>query len=593
MRRFRPYFHYLTAVRGPIGAAIFYTFIFALTSGAGVPALIKYVFPPIFERDPLIAPLALSTVALIAAAIPFAFLLRAWSGYRSGYYTELAGVHLLESIRLDYFRKLQRLPLSFLQSKASGDLLSRGLADTTQLQIALKLLASDGIKQPLQLLAAIGFLISQAFTEQGVGTVLIALAAIPLTVLPIRYVGRKVIRRAAHLQHQLGSVTALFAENLSAAREVRAFGLEEREAARFGASSRELLTTQMKIAKYAQALTPAIEFVSAVGIAATLVFAYSRNVELEVFAAVVAALFLCYEPIKKLGTLNNEMKRGTAALDRLEAVLHEPETITDPPQPATVGRVRGDVAFDHVSFAYQSDLPVLRDVSVVVPAGTVCALVGPSGAGKTTFANLVPRFYEVASGQVTIDAIDIRAMRLGDLRRNIAVVSQEPVLFNDSIYNNILIGRPEATQAEVEQAARNAFAHDFVAGLPNGYATTVGERGAALSGGQRQRVALARAFLRNAPILILDEATSALDSDSEAAVQAALKQLMAGKTVLIIAHRFSTIRDATKILVFNRGQVVATGNHAELYAANPLYKSLFDQQQGPLAETPALRSAVA
>jgi len=588
MRRFRPYFRYLVEVRGPIATAVFYTLIFAITSGAGVPALIKYVFPPIFDRD-LALPLA--TVVTIAAAIPLAFLLRAWSGYRSGYFTELAGVHILESIRLDYFRKLQVLPLSFLQSRASGDLISRGLADTAQLQTALKLLASDGVKQPAQLLAALGFLISQAFTEQGVGTVLVALAAIPLTVLPIRYVGRKVIKRAAHLQHQLGSVTSHFSENLSAAREVRAFGLEAHETSRFAAACRELVTTQMKIAKYAQGLTPAIEFVSALGIAATLVFAYRHGVELKVFASVVTALFLCYEPIKKLGSLNNEMKRGTAALDRLETVLHEPVSIADPATPAVVSRLRGDLAFDRVSFAYKSGSPVLRSVSVTVPAGTVCALVGPSGAGKTTFANLVPRFFEVSDGQVTIDAIDIRSMRLADLRRNIAIVAQEPVLFNDTIRTNIQIGRADATREEIETAARNAFAHDFIVSLPQGYETNVGERGVALSGGQRQRIALARAFLRNAPILILDEATSALDSDSEAAVQAALKKLMAGKTVLIIAHRFSTIRDATRILVFNHGQIAAAGSHAELYGASPLYKSLFDQQHGTASIPPVPTTA--
>ena len=206
--------------------------------------------------------------------------------------------------------------------------------------------------------------------------------------------------------------------------------------------------------------------------------------------------------------------------------------------------------------------------------------MGPSGAGKSTFANLVPRFYDASNGTVSIDGIDTRSMRLADLRRNIAVVSQEPVLFNDTIYNNLLLGRADATRAEVEQAARAAFAHDFIEQLEGGqgYATVVGERGGRLSGGQKQRIALARAFLRNAPILILDEATSALDSDSEAAIQLALKHLVVGKTVLIIAHRFSTIRDATKILVFDRGEIVATGSHTELYASNPLYRSLYDRQ---------------
>jgi subfamily B ATP-binding cassette protein MsbA len=435
----------------------------------------------------------------------------------------------------------------------------------------------------MQLLAALGFLVWQATAEHGVGVVLIAIACVPLAVLPIRYVGRKVLKRATQMQAQLGGVTAHFSENLAAAREVRAFSLELHEESRFAAACRALITSQMKIVKYAQALTPAIELISAVGIAATLVFAFVNGVKLDVFAAVVGALYLCYEPIKKIGSLNSEMKRATAALDRLEVVLNEPITIADPANPVEVGRLQGDVAFDHVSFAYKSDAPVLRDVTVTIPAGTVCALVGPSGAGKSTFANLVPRFYEVAAGHLTIDAIDVRAMRLADLRRNIAIVSQEPVLFNDTIAANILLGRSDATREELEAAARDAFAHDFILSLPHGYDTIVGERGGALSGGQRQRVALARAFLRNAPVLILDEATSALDSDSEAAVQLALKKLMAGKTVLIIAHRFSTIRDATKILVFDRGEIVATGTHAELYQRSALYRSLYDRQAGNAA----------
>ncbi len=412
---------------------------------------------------------------------------------------------------------------------------------------------------------------------------LVCLAAVPLTVFPVRYVGRKVIRRAAQVQGQLGGVSSLFSENLSAAREVRAFGLERRETNRFADACRALITSQMKIVKYSQALTPAIEVISAAGIAVTLVYAYRGGLGLETFIALITALYGSYEPVKKLGALSNELRRGTAALDRLEVVLKEPVTVADPADPVAIGRLRGAVSFRGVGFAYQPGNPVLEDVSVEIPAGTVCALVGPSGAGKSSFANLVPRFHDVGTGNVLIDGIDVRAMRLTDLRRNIAVVPQDPVLFNDSVLANILLGREGASREEVERAARDAFAHDFINALPQGYDTRVGERGAALSGGQRQRIALARAFLRDAPILILDEATSALDGESEAAIQAALRKLMAGKTVLIIAHRFSTIRDATRILVFDGGRLAGVGTHAELHAGNPLYRSLHDRQAGGAA----------
>jgi subfamily B ATP-binding cassette protein MsbA len=398
-------------------------------------------------------------------------------------------------------------------------------------------------------------------------------------VLPIRYVGKKLIKRAGKIQAELGAVTNIFSENLSATKEVRAFSLEAREVARFTAVSQVLIRAQMKFTKYEKALTPLIEIVSAVGISITLLYAYKIRLDQDTFTTLIMAIYASYEPIKKLGGLNNDMKRGLGSLDRLEAVLHAPETITDAPDAIAYPRAIGELAFETVSFAYQSDEPVLQKVAVRIPAGTVCALVGPSGAGKSTFANLVPRFFDPVDGRVTLDGHDLRALRLADLRRNIAIVSQDPVLFNDTIFNNLLIARPEATVADVEAAARAAYAHDFIRGFPEGYATMVGERGARLSGGQKQRLALARAFLRNAPLLILDEATSALDSESEAAIQQALKQLVVGKTVLIIAHRFSTIRDATMILVFDRGEVVATGNHAELYQANPLYRSLYDRQR--------------
>ena len=577
-RRFRPYFRYLRSNRATLTAAVFYGLLFGATNGLGLPLLIKYVFPVIFDRSGG-RHMPMADVALIAATVPMLFLLRAVSSFLNSYYVQLTGVRILEGVRLDYFRKLQVLPLSFLQRESSGDLLSRGIADSAQLQSTLTLIANDGVKQPMALFGALGFLIWQAFTTDGALTVLVCLAIVPLTVLPVHYVGKKVVKRAQQVQDQLGDVSSQLNENLSAAREVRAFGLEQRETERFGRATSQLIIAQMKIVKYAQALTPAIELLSAVGIAATLIFAYHAGVKLETFLAIITALYLCYEPIKKLGYLNSEINRGAASLSRLEYILDEPVTITDPASPATVKRLRGDIAFHDVTFAY-GETPALRHITAAIPAGTVCALVGPSGAGKSTFANLVPRFFEVAAGGVTIDGIDVRQMRLADLRRNIALVSQEPVLFNDTIFNNLLLGDTTASREAVLSAACNAHAHEFIVNLPQGYDTVVGERGALLSGGQKQRIAIARAFLRSAPILILDEATSALDSESEAAVQDALRLLVTGRTVLIIAHRFSTIRDASMILVFDQGKIVASGDHASLHAGNALYKSLYDRQAG-------------
>ncbi|HEY5228828.1 MAG TPA: ABC transporter ATP-binding protein, partial [Opitutaceae bacterium] len=478
-----------------------------------------------------------------------------------------------------YFRKLQLLPLSFLQRQTTGDLISRGLADTNQLQSSLTAVANDGVKQPATLIGALITVAWISYHQNGSALTMASLAIVPICVFPVRYIGKKLVKRAYQMQTQLGSLTNTLNENLSAAKEVRAFGLQDRQARMFANETSALISVQLKVAKYSLALAPSIEIVSAFGIAIVFVYAYLGHVGLNAFLPIITALFFSYDAIKRLGAINNEVKRGEAALNRLEVVFNEPVTIQDPPHPANIGRAKGDISFSDVTFSYKAEEPVLRGVSIDIPQGTVCALVGPSGAGKTTFANLVPRFFDVETGRVSIDSIDIRQMRLGDLRRNIAIVSQDPVLFNDTVYNNLLLGRLDATPEEVKAAARDAHADEFISAFPQGYDTVVGERGARLSGGQKQRLAVARAFLRNAPILILDEATSALDSQSEQMIQDALRKLVVGKTVLIIAHRFSTIRDASLILVFDQGSIVAQGNHGQLYADNGLYRELYDRQR--------------
>lgn len=577
MRRFVPYFKFLKPVLRPLIAAIVCGLIYGAANGAGLPLMAKNVFPKIFGAD---AP-PLDTVQLIGVALwlPCVFTIRGVAGYVNSYLIQYSGVRILEALRLEYFTKLQLLPLSFFSRKSSGDLIARGLGDTNQLQNTLVVISNEIIKQPATLLGALGYLGYLAFTENGVILVLLTLAIIPMCVFPIRYVGRKMVEKARQLQWQTGSITDRFTENLAATREVRAFGLEQMEVNRFQALSRAMLRAQMKVVKYQQALAPTIEIISAIGMSMTFVYAYRIHIPLESFLAIIAALVVCYDPIKKLGALSNEIRRGEVSLERLEEVLNEPLGISDPENPVPVDRLNGDIAFRDVTFSYKAGEPVLRDVSIRIPTGTVCALVGPSGAGKSTFASLVPRFHDIDGGRLSIDDIDVRDMKLADLRRNIAIVSQDPVLFNDTIYNNLLYGRLDATGEEVERAARDAFAHDFIQSLPNGYDSLAGERGSNLSGGQKQRIALARAFLRQAPILILDEATSALDSESEAYVQKALKKLMSGKTVLIIAHRFSTIRDASMILVFQEARIVAHGSHSALYESSPLYKALYDRQQ--------------
>jgi ATP-binding cassette, subfamily B, bacterial MsbA len=578
MKRFLPYLKYLRGHRTYLVFALVCGAISGLVFGRGLPVVINSVFPRIFTDGPRTLP-AIEIIGY-ALLIPLIFLIRAVTQFLNNYFMSRCGIGVLEAIRVELYRKLQYLPLSYLGKNRTGDLLSRLTADTQVVQQTITSSASDLVIQPLTLVGAMSFLATIAFRYDGALMFLGSLAIIPVCVLPVRYVGKKLLKRADENQRLLGDISDLANQNLMAAREVRAFGLEEKEVDIFQRTTRRLFLVQMKVVKYSQVLSPSIEVIASLGIAFSLFYAYRAGLSLAVFTSILTALFACYEPVKKLGALHSQFTRGTASLNRIEEVLHEPVTITDPAAPVYVGRLRGDIAFGGVSFAYQSGEPVLHGLRVAIPAGTVCALVGPSGAGKTTFANLVPRFYEATAGSVSIDGHDVRAMKLADLRRNIAVVSQDPVLFNDTIYNNLLLGRTDATRDEVIAAALDAHADDFIRTLPNGYETVVGERGSLLSGGQKQRLALARAFLRNAPILILDEATSALDSQSEQFIQEALQKLVVGKTVLIIAHRFSTIRDASMILVFDRGQIAATGTHAQLYAANPLYKSLYDRQSG-------------
>ncbi len=617
MKRFLPYLRYLKGRRVALALALLCGAVSGLVYGYGLPKVINEVFPKIFTDDTgqpattaLLkpsAPPATGTTALAptpaeqlaakeriragrtlstreivgyALLIPLIFLLRAVSGFLNNYLMSYCGIGVLEALRVELYRRLQHLPLSYFGRNRTGDLLSRLTSDTQVVQQTITSSASDLVIQPVTLVGAIYFLAVTSLKNDGVGLFLASLAVVPVCVFPVRFIGKKLLRRAEENQRLLGDISDLASQNFSAAREVRAFGLEEREIGIFQATTRRLFRIQLKVVKYSQVLSPSIEVIASLGIAFSLYYAYYTGLTLSVFVSILGALFVCYEPMKKLGGLHGQLTKGAASLNRIEEILQATVSIADPAAPVAVTSLRGELAFDHVTFAYQNGAPVLRDVSVSIPAGTICALVGPSGAGKSTFANLVPRFYDTTGGTVSIDGIDTRALRLADLRRHIAVVSQEPVLFNDTIFNNLLIGRADATRVEVEQAARDAFAHDFITALPQGYHTKVGERGALVSGGQRQRLALARAFLRNAPVLILDEATSALDSESEAAIQLALKQLVVGKTVLIIAHRFSTIRDATKILVFDQGQIVADGTHAELHAGNALYRSLYDRQQG-------------
>lgn len=580
LKRFGPYFKYLKPVRTQFGLGLFFGLVYAASSGFGLPFIIKYLVPLVTKPEKPEPSILLGILVLI----PVVFFFRAMGSFLNAYFIAYSGMYVLEQLRRLVFDQIQSLPLGFFQKNKVGDLMSRILGDTGQLQTAIVKVVDSLIKEPATLIAAAGFLIWLSFKEQDVTFILIALASVPLCVLPIKFIGKRILSKARKAQEQAGQLNHVLNENLSATREVRAYNLEKRESDRFANACAQLLKLNLKVVKYDKILTPLIELVTSIAIVFALYAAIQRGISEASLAAILTALYMCYQPVKKLGGVNNTIRKAEASLDRLEFVLHAEDTVPEAENPIKPASLRGAIAFEEVSFSYGEEVALSR-VSVTINEGEVIALVGPSGAGKTTFANLVPRFYDASAGSITIDGLKISDIYKADLRRQIALVSQDATLFSDTIANNIRLGKPDASDDEIRRAAKMAYAHEFIEELENGYETAVGERGSRLSGGQRQRISIARAFLKNAPMIILDEPTSALDAESEHKIQAALEELAKGRTVLIIAHRFSTIQHADRILVFDSGEIVASGTHHELYASNNLYKSLYDKQSSTALES--------
>ena len=573
LKRFGPYFSYLKPVRKQFAQGLGFGLISAAASGAGLPFIIQYLVPLVTSDD---KPEGMALILLLLS-IPLAFSLRALGGFLNAYYMAYAGMHVLERLRIMVFEKIQHLPLAFFHKNNVGDLMSRVMGDTGQLQTALVKVVNSLVKEPATLVSAVGFLIYLTISESEVAFMLIALATVPACVLPIRAIGSRILKKAKLAQNQAGELNNVLNENLSAVREVRAYSLETREIDRFSAAARKLFKLTLKTVKYDKALSPLIELTTAFALCFSLYVAVQKDIQPEIIASILTALYMCYEPIKKLGAVSNTIRQAQASLDRLEYVLHSEDTVPETESPKALGKISGQIHFDNVTFRYAEEA-ALKSVNVTINAGEAIALIGPSGAGKTTFANLVPRFYDAVEGNVRIDGIDVRELDKHELRAQIALVSQESLLFSDTIANNIRLSKPDASLDEIHAAARMANAHDFIEAFEDGYDTLVGERGSRLSGGQRQRIAIARAFLKDAPIIILDEPTSALDAESEHNIQAALETLAKGRTVLIIAHRFSTIQHADRIFVFEDGHIIAQGPHRELYQSNELYTSLYDKQ---------------
>ncbi len=565
-------------------------FLTAATSGLGIPMMVKYIFPMVFRSSeepellamwPSLADLDPTVLLLLScASLPVMFLLRGVAMWLNAVLVSLMGIRVLESLRMDVFDRVQALPIAFLEKRAKGDLISRIVADTQNVNNILTQVANDLVKQPITTVCALSAFI-WLLLSKGQGLLFLAnIVFIALAAWPIIVFGKRISGKAKRAQEGLGSLNAIVQQNLETQREVRAYAMEERQIRDFETVSDAYCRNYVKLVKYQKAIIPVMELITSLALAFLLVRGRLCGMTLTDFLALAAALFFAFDSMKRAGTAFNRFNEAQGSLARLDEILREPDTMPDPENPVKLpARVKGEIVFRDVSFAYEEGgQKALRHVNVRIPAGQVVGLVGPSGAGKTTFASLIPRFYDVTEGAVEIDGVDVRAVTKHDLREQMALVGQQALLFSGTIRENIALGDASATPERIQEAADAAAVTPFIASQPDGMETKLGDGGSGLSGGQRQRVAIARAFVKDAPILILDEATASLDAESEREIQQELDTLAQGRTTLIVAHRFSTLRNAQRILVFDHGNLIADGPHEELYETCPLYKELYDRQ---------------
>jgi subfamily B ATP-binding cassette protein MsbA len=589
LKPFLPYYKYLKPVRWKFALGVLFGVIFSVSSGLGLPIMAETVFPVLFG-SPDKAPGWLKVIVerwfgndtqggfliLCCMFLPLMMGVRAVSAVGNGYFMTYSGIYVVQAIQIAVFEKVQAMPMAFFQKYKTGELIASIMGYPAQIKGVIVDMSNDLVKQPLTLLSACSFLIYKSFVSESFFVSIIGLLSVPALVFPIRRIGIYVAKRSQQLVAQGEDLNSATIESVQSPLEIRAYNLETSQVKRFVDRLKDIFRLSMKSTRMNLLISPSIEFVSACGIGLSLYLGVKSGMSQGEFLALIMALYMAYSPIKKLGNIHGQLKALEAPLNRLESVLAEPDTVPEPTDPVTMAKpARGEIAFRDVHFDYHEGKPVLHDVSVTINAGESVGLVGKSGAGKSSFVNLIPRFYDVSSGTIEIDGVDIRKLRLKDLREQIAYVPQMPMLFNASVADNIRVGKADATDAEILTAAEQANALEFVESLPNGFDTVLSERGNSLSGGQRQRIAIARAFLKDAPILILDEATSALDNQSDQLIQEALVRLAEDRTTLIIAHRMGTLKDVSRRLYFEGGKIAGDGLHSELCNLNLGYIELF------------------
>ena len=519
----------------------------------------------------------LSVLYLILIVMPVALIMRGIFEFLQSYIMSDVGQKVIRDVRDLVYEKIQRLSLDYFTNKRSGELISRITNDVKLIENAVSYGLTDLVYQSFQVIsfAVMAFVINWRFA-------LISIVVLPMVAVPMVIVGKILRKLSKQSQEKMADINSLLVETFMGIRIVKAFCMEANEISKFKAQNQAYYKIAMKSIKRMLVLGIVTELIG-VGAALFIVYYGGRQVlegslSFGIFALFMAALLSLIKPFKKLSQVNSIIQQATAAVNRIYEILDTQASIKEPPEALILPDIKKNVVFDNVSFSY-GDRIILRDINIEVKLGTTLAVVGPSGVGKTTLVDLIPRFYDPTAGKVIIDGQDIKYVTLNSLRSQIGIVSQETILFNDTVRGNISYGNKGVSQEKIIEVAKKAYAHDFIQNLPKKYDTIIGDRGLRLSGGEKQRIAIARALLKDPPILILDEATSQLDSDSERLVQQAIEGLIVGRTVFVVAHRLSTVKAASQIIVLDQGRIAEKGTHQELLNKNGLYKKFYSTQE--------------
>lgn len=549
--------------------AVAASIITASTNGA-LAIAVKWVFDDMFKPNDY------TYLYILPIAVVIIYIAKSGFLFMQGFLMSYIGNKVIEKLRNETFEKMVRLPVKYYADQSTGALMSRITNDINLVQSSIPTIINM-FRAVLTMIGLIGVILYMNYK-----LALIAIVLYPIFIFPLSIISKKLRKYSRIGQERMGDLTSVLQESFSGIRVVKAFVAEEKEVERFEKANAQTIKYANKSVFAGTLASPLTEALGSFGIGAVLLIGgyqvISGTSTTGTFIAFLAALVQIYEPVKLFANSNNALQASIAASDRVFAMFDEEDEIIENKGTIECNAEGKDIEFKNVSFKYSNDIYALKNVSFKVKAGSTVAFVGPSGAGKTTMAHLIPRFYDVTEGAILIGGIDIKEYDLYSLRHNIATVSQDAFLFNDTIRNNISYSVDNATDEEIKKAAKAAYADEFIESFPESYNTLCGERGVKLSGGQKQRVTIARALLKNPPILILDEATSALDTESERVVQKALDNLMVGRTSFVVAHRLSTILNADMIVVFNKGGIEAIGRHEEIVITSPTYKKLYEMQ---------------